>query len=121
MSTLFLSLKKYYKLKFICEQQFINVLIFSVHNERLTRITLSHNKLNAIPPNISDLVNLEYLNLWNNQIDELPTSISSLPNLKILNVGLVLPFSNKFVQRKFTMNFKNEHFFMDLTILNKKY
>jgi Leucine-rich repeat (LRR) protein len=60
-----------------------------VQNERLTRLTLSHNKLNAVPPNISDLVNLEFLNLWNNQIEELPTTISALPNLKILNVGYV--------------------------------
>ncbi|KAI6213367.1 hypothetical protein M3Y94_00141900 [Aphelenchoides besseyi] len=60
----------------------------SVDNSKLTRLTLSHNKLSVVPPNISDLVNLEYLNLWNNQIEELPTTISALPNLKILNVGM---------------------------------
>ena len=65
-----------------------NQVLFAVPNERITRITLSHNKLTAVPPNISDLPNLEYLNLWNNQIEELPASISSLPNLKILNVGM---------------------------------
>lgn len=58
-----------------------------VQNERLVRLTLSHNKLTAVPPNISDLVNLEFLNLWNNHIEELPTTISALSNLKILNVG----------------------------------
>ncbi|KAI1719247.1 leucine rich repeat domain-containing protein [Ditylenchus destructor] len=57
-------------------------------NQRLTRLTLSHNKLTSVPANISDLVNLENLNLWNNHIDELPTTISALPNLKILNVGM---------------------------------
>uniref|UniRef100_A0A915DP11 Uncharacterized protein n=1 Tax=Ditylenchus dipsaci TaxID=166011 RepID=A0A915DP11_9BILA len=57
-------------------------------NERLTRLTLSHNKLASVPPNISDLTNLENLNLWNNHIEELPTTISALPNLKILNVGM---------------------------------
>uniref|UniRef100_A0A914DKQ5 Ras suppressor protein 1 n=2 Tax=Acrobeloides nanus TaxID=290746 RepID=A0A914DKQ5_9BILA len=65
-----------------------NSLNINFQNERITRITLSHNKLTTVPPNISDLVGLEYLNLWNNHIEELPPSISSLPNLKILNVGM---------------------------------
>uniref|UniRef100_A0A0K0DJA4 Leucine-rich repeat domain, L domain-like protein n=1 Tax=Angiostrongylus cantonensis TaxID=6313 RepID=A0A0K0DJA4_ANGCA len=54
----------------------------------LTRLTLSHNKLTSIPPNIADLENLQILTLWNNQIDELPSSISSLSKLRILNVGM---------------------------------
>ncbi|KAI6190107.1 hypothetical protein M3Y97_00081100 [Aphelenchoides bicaudatus] len=63
-------------------------LNLNFQNERLVRLTLSHNKLTAVPPNISDLVNLEFLNLWNNHIEELPTTISALSNLKILNVGM---------------------------------
>jgi Leucine-rich repeat (LRR) protein len=65
-----------------------NQLHINWQNEHLTRLTLSHNKLTSVPPNISDLVGLENLNLWNNQIEELPTTISALPNLKILNVGM---------------------------------
>ncbi|VDK21843.1 unnamed protein product [Anisakis simplex] len=29
------------------------------HNEALTRLTLSHNKLTSVPANIADLVNLQ--------------------------------------------------------------
>ncbi|KAJ1362122.1 hypothetical protein KIN20_021548, partial [Parelaphostrongylus tenuis] len=54
----------------------------------LTRLTLSHNKLTSIPPNIANLENLQILTLWNNQIEELPSSISSLSKLRILNVGM---------------------------------
>lgn len=45
----------------------------------------------AVPPNISELKNLEVLNMFNNQIEELPTQISSLQKLKHLNLGYV-PF-----------------------------
>jgi Leucine-rich repeat (LRR) protein len=61
--------------------------LYLVQNDRLVRLTLSHNKLTNVPSNISELVNLEFLNLWNNHIEELPTAISALPNLKILNAG----------------------------------
>jgi len=60
--------------------------LFSLNH--LTRITLSHNKITNLPPNIAELVNLEILNLFNNHIEELPTSISTLPKLKILNIGM---------------------------------
>lgn len=43
----------------------------------------------AVPPNISELKNLEVLNMFNNQIEELPTQISSLQKLKHLNLGYV--------------------------------
>lgn len=42
-----------------------------------------------MPPNISELKNLEVLNVFNNQIEELPTQLSSLQKLKHLNLGLV--------------------------------
>lgn len=54
----------------------------------LTRITLSFNKLKAIPPGIANLVNLEILNLSNNHLEELPVSISQLPKLRILNLSI---------------------------------
>lgn len=60
--------------------------LFSLNH--LTRITLSHNKIANLPPNIAELVNLETLNLFNNHLEELPTSISTLPKLKILNLGM---------------------------------
>lgn len=31
----------------------------TVHNEALTRLTLSHNKITSVPANIADLVNLQ--------------------------------------------------------------
>ncbi|KAM7390885.1 hypothetical protein PAMA_008879 [Pampus argenteus] len=54
----------------------------------LTQLVLSHNKLTAVPANISELKNLEVLNMFNNQIEELPTQISSLQKLKHLNLGM---------------------------------
>uniref|UniRef100_A0A8C4YYX3 Ras suppressor protein 1 n=1 Tax=Gadus morhua TaxID=8049 RepID=A0A8C4YYX3_GADMO len=42
----------------------------------------------SVPANISDLKNLEVLNMFNNQIEELPTQISSLQKLKHLNLGM---------------------------------
>uniref|UniRef100_A0A8C8DLB3 Ras suppressor protein 1 n=1 Tax=Oryzias sinensis TaxID=183150 RepID=A0A8C8DLB3_9TELE len=48
----------------------------------------SHNKITAVPANISELKNLEVLNMFNNQIEELPTQISSLQKLKHLNLGM---------------------------------
>lgn len=44
----------------------------------------------VVPANISELKNLEVLNMFNNQIEELPTQISSLQKLKHLNLGYVL-------------------------------
>lgn len=41
----------------------------------------------AVPANISELKNLEVLNMFNNQIEDLPTQISSLQKLKHLNLG----------------------------------
>ncbi|XP_002126629.2 ras suppressor protein 1-like [Ciona intestinalis] len=56
--------------------------------EHVTHLTMSHNKLAAVPPSIGELVNLEMLNLFNNHIEELPTSLSGLMKLKILNLGM---------------------------------
>uniref|UniRef100_A0A3P8VN62 Ras suppressor protein 1 n=1 Tax=Cynoglossus semilaevis TaxID=244447 RepID=A0A3P8VN62_CYNSE len=42
-----------------------------------------------VSANISELKNLEVLNLFNNQIEELPTQISGLQKLKHLNLGYV--------------------------------
>ena len=87
----------------------------SVTLSNITQLVLSHNKLTgkrcrlqtvilnvfllllslglAVPPNISELKNLEVLNMFNNQIEELPTQISSLQKLKHLNLGSVSCFS----------------------------
>ncbi|CAG4916726.1 unnamed protein product [Colias eurytheme] len=56
--------------------------------ENITRLTLSHNKLQVVPAGLANLINLEILNLANNHIEELPVSLSSLPKLRILNVSL---------------------------------
>ncbi|XP_043479652.1 ras suppressor protein 1 [Leptopilina heterotoma] len=60
--------------------------LFNMQN--ITRVTLSHNKLQAVPQAISYLVNLEILNLFNNHIMELPMTLSQLPKLRILNIGM---------------------------------
>lgn len=54
----------------------------------ITRLTLSHNKIQIIPPGLADLINLEILNLACNYIEELPVSLSSMPKLRILNVSI---------------------------------
>lgn len=54
----------------------------------VSRLTLSHNKIQAVPPGLANLVNLEILNLFNNHITELPISLSQMPKLRILNVGM---------------------------------
>uniref|UniRef100_K1Q3C4 Ras suppressor protein 1 n=2 Tax=Magallana gigas TaxID=29159 RepID=K1Q3C4_MAGGI len=59
--------------------------------KHLTRLTLSHNKINEVPANITELPNLEHLNLFNNHIKariELPSTLNSLMKLKILNLGM---------------------------------
>jgi len=54
----------------------------------ITRVTLTHNKINALPEAIANLLNLEILNLSNNHLEELPVSLSSLPKLRILNCSI---------------------------------
>ncbi|XP_016886890.1 ras suppressor protein 1 [Cynoglossus semilaevis] len=61
--------------------------LFTLSN--ITQLVLSHNKLQVVSANISELKNLEVLNLFNNQIEELPTQISGLQKLKHLNLGYV--------------------------------
>ncbi|XP_033114769.1 ras suppressor protein 1-like [Anneissia japonica] len=56
--------------------------------DHLTRLTLSHNKIDSVPPAVVELHKLEVLNLFNNHIEELPTNFSSMQNLKRLNVGM---------------------------------
>ncbi|KAL5010340.1 hypothetical protein ScPMuIL_012645 [Solemya velum] len=60
--------------------------LFELKN--LTRLTLSHNKIASLPPNIADFENLEALNLFNNHLKDLPPSISGLKKLKLLNLGM---------------------------------
>lgn len=59
----------------------------SVMLDHLTQLTMSHNKLTAVPPSIGELSNLTLLNLFNNTIEELPTSLSGMQQLKHLNLG----------------------------------
>ncbi|XP_071444872.1 ras suppressor protein 1 [Hetaerina americana] len=54
----------------------------------ITRLTLSHNKIQVVPPALAGLINLEILTLFNNYIEELPTSLSSMTKLRILNLGM---------------------------------
>lgn len=54
-----------------------------------SNVHLPFSSFPVVPPNISELKNLEVLNMFNNQIEELPTQISSLQKLKHLNLGYV--------------------------------
>ncbi|XP_033728222.1 ras suppressor protein 1-like [Pecten maximus] len=56
--------------------------------QHITRLTLTHNKITAIPANITELANLENLNLFNNHVKEIPSTINSMMKLKILNLGM---------------------------------
>lgn len=56
--------------------------------KHLTRLSLAHNKLKALPPSITDLYNLEYLTVYNNVIEELPQGLNKLANLVSLNLGM---------------------------------
>ncbi|KAH9423501.1 ras suppressor protein 1-like [Dermatophagoides pteronyssinus] len=60
--------------------------IFDLVN--LRSITLSHNKIRVLSPEIDKLYNLESLNLFNNYISELPITICNLEKLKCLNIGM---------------------------------
>uniref|UniRef100_A0A3Q3DXD6 Ras suppressor protein 1 n=1 Tax=Hippocampus comes TaxID=109280 RepID=A0A3Q3DXD6_HIPCM len=72
----------------MCDRGISNMLdIPGLTLSNITQLVLSHNKL-TVPPNISELKNLEVLNMFNNQIEELPTQISSLQKLKHLNLTL---------------------------------
>lgn len=56
--------------------------------EWITRLSLAHNYIKTVPASISNLYNLEYLNLYNNHLEELPSTISTLPKLKILILAM---------------------------------
>jgi Leucine-rich repeat (LRR) protein len=58
----------------------------SLHN--LTRLSLAHNKLKALPPSICNLQCLEYLTVYNNHLEELPQNLNKLNNLVSLNLGM---------------------------------
>ncbi|XP_061661957.1 ras suppressor protein 1 isoform X4 [Syngnathoides biaculeatus] len=74
----------------MCDRGISNMLdipgLFTLSH--ITQLVLSHNKLTVVPANISELKNLEVLNMFNNQIEELPTQMSSLQKLKHLNLGM---------------------------------
>jgi hypothetical protein len=52
-----------------------------------TRICLTGYKIKAIPPEIGNLVNLQYLELTNNQITSIPAEIGNLVKLTHINLG----------------------------------
>ena len=60
--------------------------IFSLSH--LTRLNLSHNRLEELDPNIYSLASLEYLNVFNNNLEELPGELREMPKLRELNAGL---------------------------------
>ena len=53
----------------------------------LQELTLRHCDIEVIPPEISKLVNLTYLNLSNNNIEVVPYEIAELDNLTYLNLS----------------------------------
>ncbi|EDV28210.1 uncharacterized protein TRIADDRAFT_53580 [Trichoplax adhaerens] len=71
----------------LCDRGLINLTDLPTWNRlrHLTTLTLSHNKISAIPPAISDLSNLECLILCNNAIQFFPTF--NLATLRALYLG----------------------------------
>jgi len=54
--------------------------------KNLTYLDISSNQLTSLPPEISELKNLTYLNISENQLTSLPPEISELKNLNILYI-----------------------------------
>jgi small GTP-binding protein len=48
---------------------------------------LGNNKITDIPNSITQLTNLQFLNLWENSLNTIPEAINQLTNLKSLNLG----------------------------------
>lgn len=60
---------------------------FILNFKKLTKLSLSYNFLNSIPPSIDSLHNLKEMNFYSNKLSTLPHSIENLPNLTHLNIG----------------------------------
>ena len=54
----------------------------------MTKLILACNKISSIPPDISNLLGLQILDLHDNQLETLPESISSLSRCPELVTGL---------------------------------
>jgi internalin A len=52
-----------------------------------TGLALHRLQLTELPPEVFQLTNLTWLNLWDNQLEELPTKIVQLINLTVLHLG----------------------------------
>jgi Leucine-rich repeat (LRR) protein len=59
--------------------------VFSL--DQLKELNLSKLRLQKLPEEIGNLVDLEFLSLFCNQIDSLPSSISNLQKLEVFNAG----------------------------------
>jgi hypothetical protein len=60
--------------------------IQEVQTSGATELNLSGMGLEALPPEIGDLANLQYLHLLSNQLTELPREIGNLTNLQFLSL-----------------------------------
>lgn len=56
------------------------------HPEQVIKLELKRDKLKAIPPEVFNFVNLQYLDVSKNQLTEIPVEIGQLRNLQYLNL-----------------------------------
>ena len=57
---------------------------YSVSLNNLTRLVLSHNKIAILPPEIVELRNLEYLNLFNNHLEVHHCTVNVVRQIHVL-------------------------------------
>jgi len=55
----------------------------------LLYLNCNQNDLDALPPQIGNLENLQILDLWSNNFQEYPTTLGGLKSLKVLDLRVI--------------------------------
>ena len=70
-----------------CYQQFILISAMQLWNfTNLTKLTVTHSKLQTFPPSVGRLRQLETLDLSNNELSDLPSTLAFCKKLNTLNI-----------------------------------